>query len=308
MVTRRTSVFPQLKYVKYDCVKCGATLGPFYQDIMNEIKLNNCPECQSKGPFNVNSEQTIYRNYQRMTLQETPGSVPAGRLPRTREVILLWDLIDAARPGEEVDVIGIYRNNFNAALNSKNGFPVFATVIEANYISRKEDLFASFRLTDEDEKLIQRMSQDERIGQKVTKVIAGQARLIANRRLRSFQIVKSIAPSIFGHEDVKTAVALALFGGVPKNPLNKHRIRGDINVLMLGDPGTAKSQLLKYIEKTANRAVYTTGQGASAVGLTASVRKDPMTREWTLEGGALVLADKGVWRVFVSIAGLSSPN
>lgn len=87
---------------------------------------------------------------------------------------------------------------------------------------------------------------------------------------------------------------MALFGGVAKNPLNKHRIRGDINVLMLGDPGTAKSQLLKYIEKTANRAVYTTGQGASAVGLTASVRKDPLTREWTLEGGALVLADKGV--------------
>jgi len=85
-----------------------------------------------------------------------------------------------------------------------------------------------------------------------------------------------------------------MFGGTPKNPAGKHRIRGDINVLMLGDPGTAKSQFLKYVEKTAHRAVYTTGQGASAVGLTASVRRDPITREWTLEGGALVLADKGV--------------
>lgn len=295
VVTRRTSVFPQLKYVKFDCGKCGATLGPFYQDIMNEIKLNNCPQCQAKGPFNVNSEQTIYRNYQRMTLQETPGSVPAGRLPRTREVILLWDLIDSARPGEEVDVTGIYRNNFNAALNSKNGFPVFATVIEANYISRKEDIHASFRLTEEDEKAIQRMSQDERIGQRVTFVHSASSASEVDHLSRPHQIIKSIAPSIFGHEDVKTAIALALFGGVAKNPLNKHRIRGDINVLMLGDPGTAKSQLLKYIENTANRAVYTTGQGASAVGLTASVRKDPLTREWTLEGGALVLADKGVW-------------
>lgn len=75
---------------------------------------------------------------------------------------------------------------------------------------------------------------------------------------------------------------------------NKHRIRGDINVLLLGDPGTAKSQVLKYVEKIAPRAVYTTGKGASAVGLTAGVRKDPMTKEWTLEGGALVLADKGI--------------
>ena len=110
----------------------------------------------------------------------------------------------------------------------------------------------------------------------------------------SKRIIKSIAPSIYGHEDIKTAIALSLFSGVPKDINRKHRIRGDINILLLGDPGTAKSQFLKYVEKTANRAVFTTGQGASAVGLTASVRKDPITSEWTLEGGALVLADQGV--------------
>ena len=108
------------------------------------------------------------------------------------------------------------------------------------------------------------------------------------------RIIKSIAPSIYGHEDIKTAIALSLFGGVSKDIGGKHRIRGDINVLLLGDPGTAKSQFLKYMEKTASRSVFATGQGASAVGLTASVRRDPVTREWTLEGGALVLADKGV--------------
>jgi DNA replication licensing factor MCM2 len=88
-------------------------------------------------------------------------------------------------------------------------------------------------------------------------------------------------------------LALALFGGEPKQS-DRHRTRGDINVLLIGDPGTAKSQFLKYVEQTASRAVYTTGQGASAVGLTAAVRKDPITREWTLEGGALVLADRGI--------------
>jgi DNA replication licensing factor MCM2 len=272
VVTRRSGVFPQLKYVKFDCGKCGATLGPFFQDTTKELKISYCPACESRGPFTVNSEQTVYRNYQKMTLQESPGSVPAGRLPRHREVILLWDLIDVAKPGEEVEVTGIYRNNFDASLNTKNGFPVFSTVLEANHINKKEDLFAAMRLTEEDEKTIRTMGKDERIAKR---------------------IIKSIAPSIYGHDDIKTAIALSLFGGVMKDINRKHRIRGDINVLLLGDPGTAKSQFLKYVEKTASRAVFTTGQGASAVGLTASVRKDPITREWTLEGGALVLADKG---------------
>lgn len=272
VVTRRTGVFPQLKYVKFNCNKCGAVLGPFYQDTNAEVRISFCPECQSKGPFTVNSEKTVYRNYQKMTLQESPGSVPAGRLPRHREIILLWDLIDSAKPGEEVEVTGIYRNNFDASLNTKNGFPVFATIIEANFVNKKDDLFAAFRLTEEDEKQIRKLSKDPRIGKR---------------------IVKSIAPSIYGHEDIKTAIALSLFGGVSKDINQKHRIRGDINILLLGDPGTAKSQFLKYVEKTAHRSVFTTGQGASAVGLTASVRKDPITREWTLEGGALVLADKG---------------
>lgn len=170
------------------------------------------------------------------------------------------------------EVTGVYRNNFDAALNAKNGFPVFSTVIEANHINKEEDLFAAFRLTEEDEREIRALAHDERIRKR---------------------IIKSIAPSIYGHDDIKTALALSLFGGVSKDINHKHRIRGDINVLLLGDPGTAKSQFLKYVEKTAHRSVFATGQGASAVGLTASVRKDPITREWTLEGGALVLADKG---------------
>jgi len=273
VVTRRTGVFPQLKWVKYNCGRCDQLLGPFYQDIHNEIKLQVCPHCGGKGPFNLNTQQTVYRNYQKLTLQESPGTVPPGRLPRHRDIICLWDLIDQCKPGEEIEVTGIYRNNFDASLSTKNGFPVFATIIEANYISKKEDLFASFRLTEDDQRQILALAKDKRIGKR---------------------IMKSIAPSIYGHEDIKRAIALSLFGGVSKNVQGKHSIRGDINVLMLGDPGTAKSQFLKYVEKTAHRSVFTTGQGASAVGLTASVHKDPITREWTLEGGALVLADRGV--------------
>jgi DNA replication licensing factor MCM2 len=273
VVTRRTGVFPQLQMVKFDCTKCGVTLGPFAQESTSaEIKLTYCPNCQKRGPFTLNSEKTIYRNYQKLTLQESPGTVPAGRLPRHREVVLLADLIDTAKPGEEIEVTAIYRNNYSGQLNNKNGFPVFATMLEANHIIKTHDQLAGFRLTDEDERQIRALSKDPAIVDK---------------------IIHSIAPSIYGHDDIKTAIALSLFGGVSKEAQGKHNIRGDINVLLLGDPGTAKSQVLKYIEKTAHRAVFATGQGASAVGLTASVRRDPLTQEWTLEGGALVLADRG---------------
>merc|ERR1711912_116546 len=103
-----------------------------------------------------------------------------------------------------------------------------------------------------------------------------------------------MAPSIYGMRHVKTAIALSMMGGMQKTAQGKHRIRGDINTLVVGDPGLAKSQFLKYVEQTFPRSVYTTGKGASAVGLTAGVQRDPLTKEWTLEGGALVLADQGV--------------
>jgi len=132
VVTRRGGVWPMLKYVRFNCQKCGQLLGPFTQEGEGEIKVGHCFNCQSRGPFALNSTQTVYKNYQKLTLQESPGTVPPGRLPRQREVILLWDLIDSAKPGEEVEITGIYRNSFDAGLNMKNGFPVFKTVIEAN--------------------------------------------------------------------------------------------------------------------------------------------------------------------------------
>jgi DNA replication licensing factor MCM2 len=274
VVTRRSGVFPHLRVVKLNCEKCQSVLAPTAtSNARPERSIALCPECGSRGPFTVNSEQTLFGNYQKLNLQESPGKVPAGRLPRYKEVILLNDLIDTARPGDEVEVTGIYRHNVDPTINIMNGFPVFSTVIEANFVRKVEDAHAETELTDDDIKDIRALSQDPRIAERV---------------------FASIAPSIYGHANIKRALALALFGGQAKEVGERHRMRGDINVLMMGDPGTAKSQFLKYVEKTAHRAVYTTGKGASAVGLTAGVHKDPVTREWTLEGGALVLADRGV--------------
>ena len=276
VVTRRTGVFPKLSENVFTCGKCGTSLGPFTQNDAGdgaEVRPNACPNCQSAGPFTLDASRTVYRNYQKITIQESPSTVPAGRLPRSKEVILLDDLIDCCRPGEEVEAFGVYNYQYDNAMLEKSSFPVFSTLIEANHISKKADRFAAYALTEEDKEEIQKLKQDPRIGDR---------------------IIKSIAPSIYGHSHIKTALALSMFGGQEKVSTGKHRIRGDINVLLLGDPGVAKSQFLKYVEKTAARAVYTTGKGASAVGLTAAVHRDPITREWTLEGGALVLADRGV--------------
>merc|ERR1719471_2687731 len=273
VVSGSSGVLPQLSMIKYDCVKCGYTIGPIYQGLNEEIKVGTCPECQSQGPFNLNQEQTIYKNYQRITIQESPGSVKAGRLPRSKDAILTGDLCDICKPGDEIELTGVYSNSYDSSLNTKNGFPIFATVIIANHIAKSDLKGETEKMTDDDIKAITQLSKDERIGER---------------------IIASIAPSVYGHEDIKRALALSLFGGVSKNPQEKHKVRGDINVLLCGDPGTAKSQFLKYIQNLAPRSVFSTGQGASAVGLTAYVQRSQMTKEWTLEAGALVLADKGV--------------
>jgi len=271
-VAASSGIMPQLFMVKFDCSKCGYILGPFFQQNNKEIDPGTCPECQATSGFSINQELTIYKNYQRITLQEAPGSVSAGRLPRSKDIILTADLCDTCKPGDEVEITGIYSNQYDSSLNKANGFPVFSTVIIANHVYRNDESSEADRMTDEDRKLIHQLAKDETIGER---------------------IIASIAPSVFGHDNIKRALALSLFGGVTKNPGDKHKVRGDINVLLCGDPGTAKSQFLKYIQNIAPRAVFSTGQGASAVGLTAYVNRS-MTGEWTLEAGALVLADKGV--------------
>ncbi|VUZ53387.1 unnamed protein product [Hymenolepis diminuta] len=274
VVTSATSVMPQLSVVRYNCVKCSCVLGPFVQSQGGtEVKPTLCSDCQSTGPFEINLEKTIYKNYQRITVQESPGKVPPGRLPRSKDAILVDDLVDSCKPGDEIELTGIYTNSYSCSLNVQTGFPVFSTVILANNVLRKEDKLILGSLTDEDVKTILALSRDERVADR---------------------IFASIAPSIYGHEEIKRGIALALFGGEFKNPGDKHRLRGDINVLLCGDPGAAKSQFLKFVEQLAPRCVFTTGQGASAVGLTAYVTRNPMSKEWTLEAGALVLSDKGV--------------
>lgn len=271
-VTKRTNVLPYLKKIVFYCMKCGEEKGPFYYSGAEDLDIGSCLICQAKGPWKINNTDTTYRNYQKVVIQESPGTVPPGRVPCQKEIILNDDLVDSVRPGEEIELVGIYVSRFDLTTNVKHSFPIFSTYIEANYVGKINELEVN-ELTDEDKFEIRKLSKNPNI-----------TNLIFN----------SIAPSIYGHDFIKKSLALAMFGGESKDIQGKHRIRGDINVLLLGDPGMAKSQFLKYTQKVFHRSVYTTGKGASAVGLTAAVHKDPVTKEWTLEGGALVLADKGI--------------
>jgi DNA replication licensing factor MCM2 len=150
VVTKRTGVFPEYNKIFYRC-QCGDIKGPIFHNNPFEGKqfLGQCVVCQSNGPFTVDEVNTVYRNYQKMTIQETPGTVPPGRVPRQKEVYVLNDQVDSARPGDEVEITGVYINRFDYFSNVKHGFPVFTTIIEANYIRRfgDEDII---ELTEED--------------------------------------------------------------------------------------------------------------------------------------------------------------
>lgn len=250
--------------------ECGnEVIVPVVGDVVE--KPVQCPYChRSTGTWRLLEEKSRFRDFQRLVIQEKPEEIPAGRMPRSIEVDVFDNLVDVTRPGDRVVVVGILKLRGSGAKKVRS---LYDTYIEANNIIVSQRMLEEIEITREDEEKIKELAKDPLIRRK---------------------IIASIAPAIYGLWDIKEAIALLLFGGVPKTLPDGTRIRGDIHVLMIGDPGTAKSQLLQYVARIAPRAIYTTGKGATAAGLTAAVVRDKQTGEYYLEAGALVLADGGI--------------
>lgn len=251
------------------CKDCGNEMVRIQKP--QRLDLYVPPRCDACGSRNLelDHEKSTWTLYQIITVQDLFENVKGGELPRQVDVILLGDLVDRVNAGDKVRITARYVH----VERKTNGKAIFQKILLANYIENISEDYERIEITKEDEEKIRELSKDPEIVEK---------------------IVASIAPEIYGMEDAKKAIALALFGGVTRVLPNGTRLRGDSHILLIGDPGTAKSQLLKRAAAIAPRGHFTSGKSSSAGGLTAVAVKDEITGKWTIDAGALVLADGGV--------------
>jgi len=228
---------------------------------------------RDQNPLETEFGFSEYKDHQTIVLQEMPERAPMGQLPRSVELMLDHDLVDKIKPGDRVQIVGVYRAlaTSSSGQSSTSGF--FRTVVLVNNVQILGRDVSNLTFAPSDIREIRNFSRRK----DVLNVLG-----------------RSIAPSIHGHHGIKKALALQLLSGCEKNLDNGTHLRGDINILMVGDPSTAKSQLLRAAMQIAPLAISTTGKGSSGVGLTAAVTVDPDTRDRRLEAGAMVLADRGL--------------
>ncbi|KAF4123892.1 DNA replication licensing factor MCM7 [Geosmithia morbida] len=277
IATRVSDVKPVVQVNAYSCDRCGCEI---FQPVTDKQfgPLTACPsaDCatnQARGQLTHSVRASKFLPFQEIKVQELAEQVPIGQIPRSMTVLCYGSIVRQINPGDVVDISGIFLPTPYTGFKAMKAGLLTDTYLEAHHIVQHKKAYSEMIV---DSRLVRRIEQYRQSGQ-VYEMLA-----------------KSIAPEIFGHLDVKKALLLLLIGGVNKEVKDGMKIRGDINICMMGDPGVAKSQLLKYISKVAPRGVYTSGRGSSGVGLTAAVMRDPVTDEMVLEGGALVLADNGI--------------
>jgi len=281
IVTRISEVRPMMRVATYICDVCGNEI---YQ-VINKKKYSpvvTCPSMQcsqnrNKRAVLPQTRGSKFVKFQEIRLQECPEEVPEGNVPRSLQVYAMGECTRQSQCGDRISVDGIW-----LPMPNTEGWAAMRAGLTSNTYLQCMHVAKDKKGFDIDE-------QDEALLREVQRIHHEEKTSVYDK------LSRSIAPEIYGLEDVKKALLLLLVSGVTKvSGSDGMKIRGDINILLMGDPGVAKSQLLKHISYIAPRCVYTTGKGSSGVGLTAAVQRDPITHDMVLEGGALVLADCGI--------------
>lgn len=271
IMMRASEVKPLLVQAMFQCRICDEKI-PQTQEEGRYTEPARCPLCDKKTPMRLLPQESQFRDWQKVRIQESPEELPPGSMPRSIDIILEGDIVDISRPGDLVKITGLLQTtpDFSRRGGKLATFNIF---IEANGVEVAEKEYEQLEISDEDEKQIKSLAEDSYVHER---------------------IIASIAPAIQGHDTIKESIALLLFGGVGKTLPDGTRLRGKSNILMIGDPGTGKSQILKFVAGLAARGLYTSGKGTTAAGLTAAVVHDTESGAMTLEAGALVLADQGI--------------
>ena len=305
LVIRTTPVIPDMRDAFFKCNICGHTTNVELE--RGRIREpTECPRqiCASKNSMQIVHNRCEFSDKQVIKLQETPDMVPPGQTPHSVSVCVYNELVDFCKAGDRVQITGVFRASpVRVNPRQRTVKSVFKTYVDVLHIQKVDKnrlgVDPSTLAVEGHEAEEQATSNEENLIPETRKVTPEEEEKIKQTAAREdiYELLsRSLAPSIYEMDDVKKGILLQLFGGTNKSFAKggSPRYRGDINVLLCGDPSTSKSQLLSYVHKIAPRGVYTSGKGSSAVGLTAYVTRDPETRQLVLESGALVLSDGGV--------------
>ncbi|MCG2720379.1 MAG: minichromosome maintenance protein MCM, partial [Nanoarchaeota archaeon] len=273
IIRQSSDVRPEAVYATYECPSCGGKLKILQTD--TKLREPSRCSCGRKGHFKMLSKDLV--DVQRLVIEEAPQTLDGGAQPKRLSVFLREDLVEPimekrTTPGTNVKITGVLRE---IPIPHKLGgiMTRFELSMDSNHIEPVEEDFSDIIINQEEVDKIKKLAKSKRVYE---------------------MLINSIAPSIYGNENVKLALGLQMLGGVKKKKKDGTMIRGDMHILLVGDPGVAKSQMVTFISKVAPKARYVAGRGASGAGLTATVVKDDFLRGWALEAGAMVLADKGV--------------
>lgn len=298
MVIRVGEIIPEMKQAFFECINCNWSRTEIIQEgVISEPTVCGNSTCGGKFTMQLVHNRSTYANMQILKVQETPDAIPEGETPHTISVRTYDALIDVPKPGDRVEITGVFKvESRRVSKNSREISNTYHSYLDAIHFrktdrtrvsaeSSRGDKDSEFYTSFEEEDLVEAV---ERAREEEFKKMGADPDLYT-------KLANAIAPGVYGCDDIKKGLLCLLFGGTNNEIGAGHgRFRGEINVLLCGDPGTAKSQLLQVIHKLAPRGIYTSGKGSSAVGLTASVTRDPLTKEHVLESGALVLSDRGI--------------